>query len=242
MLPKEKTKPQVSLSNLTALLYGPSKIGKSTWCSHAEKAIFLATEPGLNSLEVFQAPITNWEELLKVSAELAEGKHEFKTIVIDTIDNLHRMCADYVCQKNKIEHESDLPYGKAYSLIMSEFLRVLNKLAFLPYGLILVSHSVEREFETRTGKVMRIVPTLPDKARKMVVGLVDLILYCDLETNKDDQGKQTYHRVIRTKPNLNYDAGDRTGRLPEVLPLDFKAFLKAFNGAENKVPKQEVKK
>ena len=238
MLPKEKTKPQTSLSNLTALLYGPSKIGKSTWCSHAEKAIFLATEPGLNSLEVFQVPITNWEELLKASAELAEGKHEFKTIVIDTIDNLHRMCADYVCQKNKIEHESDLPYGKAYSLIMSEFLRVLNKLAFLPYGLILVSHSVEREFETRTGKVMRIVPTLPDKARKMVVGLVDLILYCDLEVNKDDQGKQTYQRVISTKPNLNYDAGDRTGRLPEVLPLDFKAFLKAFATPQ----KTEVKK
>jgi hypothetical protein len=242
MLPKEKTKPQVSLSNLTALLYGPSKIGKSTWCSQAEKAIFLATEPGLNSLEVFQVPIRNWEELLKASAELAEGKHEFRTVVIDTIDNLHRMCADYVCQKNKIDHESDLPYGKAYSLIMSEFQRVINKLAFLPYGLILVSHSVEREFETRTGKVMRIVPTLPDKARKMVVGLVDLILYCDLETNKDDQGKQTYHRVIRTKPSLNYDAGDRTGRLPAVLPLDFKAFLKAFNGTGNPISKQEVKK
>jgi hypothetical protein len=230
MLPKEKTKPQLSLSNLTVLLYGPSKIGKSTWCSQAENAIFLATEPGLNSLEVFQVPITNWEELLKACAELSEGKHEFKVIILDTIDNVYRMCVDYVCQKNKIEHESDLPYGKAYALITNEFQRVLNKLAFLPYGLILISHSVEKEIETRTGKHTRIVPTLPDKIRKMVVGLVDLILYCDLEISKDDNGKQTYRRVIRTKPNLNYDAGDRTGRLPEILPLDFREFLKAFNG------------
>jgi hypothetical protein len=239
MLPTEKTKPQASLSNLTALLYGPSKIGKSTWCSQAENAIFLATEPGLNSLEVFQIPIRNWDELLKACGELAEGKHEFKTIIVDTIDNLHRMCADYVCQKNKIDHESDLPYGKAYALIANEFQRVLNKLAFLPYGLILVSHSVEREFETRTGKIMRIVPTLPEKARKMVVGLVDLILYCDLEISKDDNGKQLYRRVIRTKPSLNYDAGDRTGRLPEILPLNFQDFIKAFNGTGTAAVKQE---
>jgi hypothetical protein len=227
-------------------LYGPSKLGKSTWCSQAENAVFLATEPGLNSLEVFQVPIRNWEELLKACAELAEGQHGFKTVILDTVDNAYKMCAEYVCQKNRVDHESDLAYGKGYSLVGNEFQRVINKLAFLPYGLILVSHSVEREFETRTGKIMRVVPTLPDKARKMVVGLVDLILYCDLETSKDDSGKQVYRRVIRTKPSLNYDAGDRTGRLPEILPLDFKEFLKAFNGNSKtnnqKDNTQEIKK
>jgi hypothetical protein len=34
---------------------------------------------------------------------------------------------------------------------------------------------------------------------------------------------------MRTKPSPNYDAGDRTGRLPEVIPLDFMSFIKAFN-------------
>ena len=58
MLPTQKTKPKASLFDLTALVYGPSKIGKSTWCSNAEKALFLATEPGLNALEVFQSNIT----------------------------------------------------------------------------------------------------------------------------------------------------------------------------------------
>lgn len=33
MLPKSKTKPKATLNDLTALVYGPSKIGKSTWCS-----------------------------------------------------------------------------------------------------------------------------------------------------------------------------------------------------------------
>ena len=155
MLPKTKSKPKHTLSDLTALVYGPSKIGKSTWCSKADDALFLATEPGLNALEVFQTPITCWDDLLQACAEIAEGKHEFKTIVVDTVDNAYKMCSDYVCKKFKIEHESDLGYGKGYALINNEFQRVINKLAFLPYGLILISHSQERDIETRTGKHTR---------------------------------------------------------------------------------------
>jgi len=34
--------------------------------------------------------------------------------------------------------------------------------------------------------------------------------------------------VIRTKPHPTYEAGDRTGRLPETLALDFDEFQKAF--------------
>ena len=72
MLPKTKSKPKHTLSDLTALVYGPSKIGKSTWCSKADDALFLATEPGLNALEVFQTPITCWDDLLQACAEIAE--------------------------------------------------------------------------------------------------------------------------------------------------------------------------
>ncbi len=135
-------------------IMGPTKIGKSTWCSHSEGALFLATEAGLNNLEAFQVPISTWEQFLAACGEIAAGNHPFKTVIVDTVDNLYRMCADYVCAKHKVEHESDLAYGKGYALITNEFYRVLNKLALLPYGLFLISHAQEREFETRTGKVM----------------------------------------------------------------------------------------
>jgi hypothetical protein len=228
MLPTQKTPPKASLSDLTVLVYGPSKIGKSTWCSQADGALFLATEAGLNNLDVFQVPIATWDELLTACKEIAEGKHAFKTIILDTIDNAYRMCAEHMCQKFKIEHESDLGYGKGYALVNNEFYRVLNKLALLPYGLFLISHSQERELETRTGKLTRIVPTLPEKARKIVIGMVDVILFCDLEVAQGPDGKPIQKRVLRTKPNVNYEAGDRTGRLPEVIDLDFAKFVAAF--------------
>ena len=236
-LPTHKAPPKQDLADLSMLVYGPSKIGKSTWCSHADGALFLATEPGLNSLEVFQLPLRTWTEFLDACSEVGRGGHAFKTIVVDTIDNAYRMCADHICTKYRVEHESDLSYGKGYALVNNEFQRALTQLAFLPYGLFIISHSQEKEIETRTGKRTRIVPTLPDRARKIVLGMVDLIVFCDMDVVNGADGKPVSRRVMRTKPNLNYEAGDRTGRLPETINLDFPTFLAAFrSGTSTIVP------
>ena len=231
MLPTAKTQAKPDLADLTVLVYGQTKIGKSTFCSQAAGALFLATEPGLNALEVYQIPAQSWDDLLNACAEVTEGKHPFKTVIIDTIDNAYKFCTDYIVKKHKIEHESDLGYGKGYALVNNEFQRVLTKLAFLPYGLFLISHAKEIEVETRTGKYTRVVPTLPDKARKIVLGMVDQVLFCDLDLTTAEDGTSNIRRVIRTKPSLYYEAGDRTGRLPEALDLDFRKFFDAFNAA-----------
>ena len=231
MLPTAKTQPKPDLAALTVLVYGQTKIGKSTFCSQADGALFLAAEPGLNALDVFQVPIQSWDELLGACAEVTEGKHPFRTIIIDTIDNAYKFCTDYIIKKYKIEHESDLGYGKGYAIVNNEFQRVLTKLAFLPYGLFLISHAKEIEMDSRTGKYVRVVPTLPDKARKIVLGMADMVLFCDLEPTTGEDGSQSLRRVIRTKPRLYHEAGDRTGRLPETIDLDFAKFYEAYGAA-----------
>jgi hypothetical protein len=223
-LPTARTASRTRLQDLTILLYGPSKVGKSTFCAAAEDALFLATEPGLNALEVYQVPITTWNDFLAACAAIEAGDHPFKVIVIDTLDNLHRLASEHVRAKLGIEHEADAGYGKGFSMVNDELHRTLTKLAFLSYGLILVSHSEEREISTRTGKVTRTVPSLPDKARRIALALVDMILFVEIEDGP------TPRRVIRTKPHARYDAGDRTGRLPATLDLDFEAFRKAVEG------------
>ena len=197
MLPTEKTPPRMSLSDLTVLVHGPAKIGKSTLCSKAPDALFLATEAGLNALEVYQVPISTWNEFLAACGDIARGEHGFRTIVVDTLDNLFRMCSEYICTRHKIQHESDLGYGKGFALTNNEFYRALNKLSLQPYGLFLICHSQAREIETCTGKRTRTVPTLPDKARRMVLGMVDVILYCDVETVVSLDGKTWAARGTR---------------------------------------------
>ncbi|MBI4910952.1 MAG: ATP-binding protein [Acidobacteria bacterium] len=233
MLPTAKTQPKPDLADLTVLVYGQTKIGKSTFCSQSEAALFLATEPGLNALDVYQVPVQSWEELRAACGEIEKGDHPFRTVIIDTIDNAYKFCTDFIIKKHKIEHESDLGYGKGYALVNNEFQRVLTKLAFLPYGLFLISHAKEVEIETRTEKYTRVVPTLPDKARKIVLGMVDMVLYSDLDVieGEEEDTEETFRRVIRTKPSRYHEAGDRTGRLPEIIELDFAKFMDAFTTA-----------
>jgi len=228
MLPDSKTEKKLNFNDLTTLLYGDSKIGKSTWCSNIDRGLFLSTEPGLNALEVYSISILSWEDLLAACSEISKGGHDFETVIIDTIDIAYTLCTQYFCKKYNVDHESDVGYGKLYGLINNEFHRVLNKLAFLDTGLILVSHSTEIDIETRIGKKTKVIPTLPNKARKIVTSLVDLILYCDLEKVTNEDGEINYERVIRTKPSTEYEAGDRTGLFPDTIPLDFNIFSSYF--------------
>ncbi len=228
-LPTQASKPVTELGKQTILLYAQPKLGKTTFASHAPNAVFLECEPGLNHLEVFKVPTYKWEDFIEACKLIAKGDHNFQTIVIDTVDNAFKMCSEFVCNKNKIEYEGDLGHGKGWALVKNEWHRVLTRLASLPYGLILISHAVDKTIETRTGEYTKTQPSLPDRARSVVLGLVDIILYGDSIPKKDAAGNVTIERVLRTKPHPTYEAGDRTGRLPEVLPLDYDAFVKAFN-------------
>jgi hypothetical protein len=104
-------------------------------------------------------------------------------------------------------------------------------LASLPYGLVLISHAQDKTIETRTGEYTKTQPSLPDRARGVVLGLVDMILYGEAVPRKDASGNVAIERMLRTKPHPTYEAGDRTGRLPDMLPLDYDAFAKAFTSA-----------
>jgi hypothetical protein len=228
-LPTEATKPVTELGKQTILLYGSPKLGKSSFASKAPGSLFFECEPGLNHLEVFKVPTYSWEAFLEACKLVAKGEHNFKTIVIDTVDNAFKMCSDYVCAKHGIEYEGDMGHGKGWALVKNEWHRVLTRLASLPYGLIMISHSIDKTIETRTGEYTKTTPSLPDRARNVVLGLVDIILFGDSIAKKDAAGNVTIERVVRTKPHPTYEAGDRTGRLPELLPLDYEQFMKAFN-------------
>ncbi len=237
MLPTQKTPVKNDLASQTILIYGQPGIGKSTIASKFNNALFLATEAGLNNLEVYQYPIRTWEDFLAACKEIAAGKHEFKTIVIDTIDNLHKACREYVAKKNGFAHESDMPFSKGWDLVKSEFLRALTKLSLLPYGLVMISHAEYSEIKTRTATINKAVPTLQKNARNIILGMCDIILYCENVLTEDGE-----KRIIRSSPAENWEGKDRTGRLPAVLPLDYTAFHNAFTGKTSTETKQKEAK
>lgn len=239
-LPIAKSQKETSLNKQVILIYGRAKIGKSTLCSYFDNALFLATEPGLNHLEVFKVNINSWESFLSACGEVAQGKHQFKTIIIDTIDNLITYCADYICRENKIEHPADMPHGRGWSLVTYELTRAMVKLYGLGYGVVIVSHVKLEEVETKVKKYSRATIDVGGKNQNIILNGMEIILYMDSEM-KD--GIET--GVVRTKPSLYYDAGDKSNLLPENIyyPLNnpkvaFDVINKAFGGANGTVQAQ----
>lgn len=236
-LPTKKKKINDNALSYTVLLYGYTKIGKTTFVSKAPGALFLCTEPGTEALEVFEIQISTWREFLEacklLEAAIGDGKCIYDCVCIDTIDNLFAACQAHVCKGLNIRHPSDAEYGAGWDAIKQEFKRVLLKLARMPLGLWLLSHAKTRKVKVKGGdEYDRITPTLPNSAREIVLGLSDMVLFADFEQTGNGQAT----RVIRTKPTVAYDAGDRTGKLPSMVPLDYHMFMAAFGAAIRQRP------
>jgi hypothetical protein len=231
-LPTTKRPPKTDLRDYIVLLYGPWKIGKSTWVSEMGDVLFLATEPGLNDLEVYEQPIGSYDQFLTACAELAMGDHHYRTVCIDTIDNLYLFCQQHFAEQYGVTYIGDLDFGKGTHIVNAEMLRVLSKLASLPYGLVMTSHAKMIEVKTRTGKYNKMAPTLPESARKTILGMADIIAYCDIEQVDQGDGTLVETRSMFLQPSSIYEAGNRTQRrLPDRLPLDFHAFLSHWDSA-----------
>lgn len=228
-LPTAKTEPVLDSRRLRLLIYGPPKIGKSTFCAGMPDAVFAACEPGLDSLSVYQVPISTWDEFLDFAKQIAAGQHPFKTVIIDTIDRLYRYCETHVCSSLGITIPEDQGYGVGRGKVNAEFFRVLDKLTSLPYGVVFTAHAITKDVKTPSGTTDRTVPTLPDKVSQYLTAMVSVIGFASVRPVMQADGTTKRERVLSTKPHTDFDAGDRTGRLPETLPLSWQSFADAMN-------------
>lgn len=232
LLPTQPTKPKAEFEAFTTLIYGAPKTGKSTLASQFDRPLFLATEAGLNSLETYNVTVADWTTFLRACKEIAEGKHDFKTIVIDTVDNLFDQCAAYICKRNNIQYEGDLEWGKGFKFVKDEFMRAVTKLSLLPYGLLFISHADLVEIKSRTGTMNQYMPSVSRRIRKDLIAMCDFVFYCDMEQTEEGD-----RRILHTKPSPGWVAGDRTGRMPSEIDMTYKAIKENFNkaaGGKNK--------
>jgi hypothetical protein len=218
ILPEEKTQPKKTITDYSIFLYGPPKIGKTSFIANEDKVLFIATEAGLNALSTYQVIPSAWEDLLDIFSALGKNPDKYSAVAIDTIDNAYRLCSEYILKKYHVTHESDLAYGKGWTLVNNEFYRVISKAASgLKPGLWMISHAIEKEIDAGGEHKLYVVGSLPDRIRKQILAFSDIILYYTIENNE---------RLIHTKPHPHYEAGDRTGKLPEPMKPDYQEFIK----------------
>jgi DNA polymerase III delta prime subunit len=231
-LPKKKRPVTKDLGGQSILLYGPHGIGKTTFANElTESTLFIATEEGQSFLECYHQSCQTWKQYLEILEALRDSEDRYKAFAVDTVDNLYNHCAYFVGKKHGFDHASDEDWGKGYQLIREEFQRGLNRLLSFNKGVVLISHSQDREIKTRVSTITKTMPTMPGSARRVILPLVSVIIYAGFKWVKDEKtGEKIEKRVAIMKPSETLEAKDRTGRLPEVLPLRAARFIKAYRG------------
>ena len=166
-----------------------------------------------------------WEVFKEAIDDLEKGS-EFKTIIVDLLEDVYDACRVKVCVDNGWDHESDDSF-KAYDIVRSEFLRTLKRLINLNYNIVLISHEdTSRDIMKKGGdKVTAIKPNLNDKIALKVAGMVDIA--CRII---NDEGK----RVIRFKSNEVEFGGGRLSIAQKEIPCDYAALMKVYGDKPKK--------
>lgn len=170
------TMPSDTLQDYSILLFGEKKIGKTRLASLFPDSYFIECEPGTKGVVHRGDPCGSWALFKKMVRLLRTDKS--RTVIVDTVDMAFSMCDDYVCAKLGVDDVSEEDWGKGWRALRKEFTDTMQKLMSMNKGVILISHSTEKEIKTRSGrKYDRVQPTMAGQARDICEAIVDIWAY-----------------------------------------------------------------
>ena len=229
------------LRGYSVFFYGEPKSGKTTIATKFPRHLLLAFEKGYNAIPGAMAqPINTWAEFRKVLRQLKDEKvkEQFETIIVDTADIAYDLCEKYICANAKrpdggfgVDSIADIPFGKGYTIVAKEYDECLRSIIQMDYGLVLISHSVDKTFKDEQGQEYnQIVPTLGNKPRAIVSRMCDIIGYSRGVQNED--GTTSTKLFMRGTPR--YVAGSRFKYTPDYIDFNYPSLVKAIGDAIDK--------
>lgn len=229
------------LRGYSVFFYGEPKSGKTTIATKFPRHLLLAFEKGYNAIPGAMAqPINAWAEFRKVLKQLQnpEVQKIYETVIVDTADIAYDLCEKYICANAKrsdggfgVDAIGDIPFGKGYTMVAKEFDECLRSIVQMGYGLVLISHAVDKTFTDETGaEFNQIIPTLGNKPRNIVSRMCDIIGYSRAIQDKD--GVTTTKLFMRGTPR--YVAGSRFKYTPDCIDFTYNDLVKAIGDAIDK--------
>jgi len=203
------------------LLYGQEGIGKTTWASQAPAPIFIAPEQGAGLLSIDYIDVHSYDETIAALAELAKTQHDYKSVVIDTIDQLDSWVRRDIEKKHGRALE-DMSFGKGYVLAEEahrELFERCNVLWQKGINIICLAHADVKKYEPPEGVAYTAwSPRLQNRTAKVWCEGVDAVLFASFVQNNG-----SLERVIQTTPSVAWTAKNRFGLNAQISmkPSDF---------------------
>lgn len=226
------------------IIYGDPGLGKTTFGVSAPSPVVIQTEDGLGSLEATAFPLaSSYEDVIEALSSLYTEDHDYKTLVIDSLDWLEPLIWQRVCLDNKIETIEKLAYGKGYVEAVYHWRSFFDGITALRDAkgmtIIMTAHNEIKRVED---------PTLPaydrhdlklhKRAAAVAEEFADVILFAASQTHTvtEDAGfNQKRTRAVTTGQRVMHTVGQPAFLaksrfpLPPVLPLAWSALSDAMS-------------
>jgi len=229
------------------VIYSEHGMGKSTFGSEAPNPIFIPTEDGLGSLNVEAFPLaTSYQDVLDAIATLYTEEHEYRTVVLDSLDWLEALVWQHVAKEGDQENIEGFGYGKGYAIAADAFRNVLAGLNALRIEremvVILTAHSMVKRFDDPASEPYdRYMLKLHAKAGSLVQEWADVVGFISQEhlVRKEDvgfgkkvaRGVAIGDHVLHLKRTPAWDAKNRYS-LPDAIPLGWASFADALSATQ----------
>lgn len=239
-LPKNERIPVGSTGYMKGWIYGPPFSGKTTFLDSAPDPLNLNTDGNTKYVTMQRVLIRDevtvtgrlttrkfaWEVLKDYISDLEKGS-DFKTIILDLVEDTREMCRLYMYDKLGIQHESDAGFGKGWDVIKTEYLSTMRRLLSLDYNVFLCSHEdISKNITKRSGdQITKIAPNIQENIANKLAGMVDFVARVVVH----DDGSRT----LSFKANeVTFGGGRLTALNGKEIPLDWNELMKAYKEAK----------
>lgn len=194
------------------LVYGESGSGKTRFAATWPACVFADADDGMASVDnpnVYRIPINSWDDLVQTYEYLKRPGHPFKTIVLDSLNELQKLALGSIIAEYTAIHRSygDLPGLSDYGKLMDMFDKQMRDFKSLYMNVIFICQVAARDSD-----IEQIKPQLIGKntAREMV-RMVDEVAFLAKGEGGDKRSR------MMTFDSLDYVTKDRSGKLPTTI-------------------------
>lgn len=230
MLPKNEPRVIKPDERIRLYIYGMPYSGKTTFASQFPDPVILSTDGNYDLLDTPAITLKTTKDWIKAIEELEEGKHTFKTVIIDVVDQFFEIVrSDYLRSADK-EHETDLN-RKGWELVRKPFKLLLYRIAQLPLNLVFIGHSKVIKLTDSFNNEKDVISfALPDDLSRYLSSLVRATMYVSVEktVETDEEGNRVFipkHMLYLNTIDDTTSGGSRILFTKDKIELDYNEFM-----------------